>query len=69
MSTFAMLVGTVGVALCGVLIGLGIVAIAKAVLPHDPPIDALYGDSLMTRMKALKHEHNADHVQFGKPRW
>ena len=47
----------VATAILGILLCLGFVKLAQAVLPHDPPIDALYGDSLMTRMKALKHEH------------
>ena len=55
MATVAMVLGTVGLALCAlVVIGL-MLAVVKAVLPHDPP-PIEDGESIHSRLVKLPRE-------------
>jgi hypothetical protein len=55
LSTLTIWVGTLGAAICGLVIALGLVRFAQAVLPDDPP-PLVDGESIHSRLVKLPPE-------------
>lgn len=66
MTTFTIVVGTLGVALVGILLCLGLVVFAKIVLPDDGPPPLQEGESIHSRLVKLPPPV---HAPFDKGRW